>query len=305
MTDLEVAAFLATVHAGSISKAAAELYISPSALSRRIQSLEAELGYQLFIRRKGIRSVELTNAGLAFIDVASKWKQLWNEMQDIGSLNNQTLLNISVFNSIGYCVMPGFFRKFMSENPWIYLNIRTIPSLDAFRYVENGIVDLALFTDDSYIANSNMRPAYKESLVVVCQKVLGYPRQISPSDLKPSDHIYMPWNREYEAWYSRWFPSSQRPKICFNNIQLIEDLLLTNPYWAIIPASAAAKMTRNPELEIHTIKNGPPDRIVYYLLGPYQKRNASLLFLQYFDRHIRDNYSNVAESLIDLESPEF
>lgn len=304
MTDMEVEAFLAIAHAGSITKAAGELYVSQSALSRRIKSLEEELGYQLFIRNKGVRAIELTKAGTAFIESASKWKVLWSEMRDIGALNNQMILNISVINSINYCVMPGFFHKFMAENPRIDLTIRTVPSLDAFRYIENGIVDLALFSDDSYVPNVEMQPAYSEPLIMICRRELGYPENVVPDMLDVSKHIYMPWNREYESWYKRWFPSGQRVKVWFNNIQLMEEFLLTNNYWAIVPASAAYRMSVHPELSTHSIQNGPPDRIIYYLLGPYQKQEASRLFLTYFDTHLKVNYKKCVSSLIDLKALE-
>lgn len=53
MTRLEIEAFIEVVQAGSISAAAKSLYISQPALSRRIQVLESELGYQLIERKKG------------------------------------------------------------------------------------------------------------------------------------------------------------------------------------------------------------------------------------------------------------
>ena len=44
MTRTELESFLAVVQAGSLSAAAKNLYITQPALSRRIQSLEQELG---------------------------------------------------------------------------------------------------------------------------------------------------------------------------------------------------------------------------------------------------------------------
>lgn len=301
MTDIEIEAFLAIVHAGSFSKAAGELYISQSALSRRIQALEEELGYQLIIRNKGIRNVELTPSGYAFVEAATKWKLLWNEMQEIGKLNNETSLNISVINSVNAYIMPGFFHEFMVENPSVYLTIRTVRSLDSCRYVENGTVDLAIFSDDSYTPNAEMKPAYREPLLLVCRRDLGYPEEVHPGMLDVSRHLYMPWNREYEAWYRRWFKGREKPKVWFDNIHLMEEFLLLNDYWTIVPASAAHKMSRNPELSIHTIAEGPPDRIIFYQLGPYQKPEATKLFLACFDKHLKTNHKESVESLIRLE----
>ena len=63
MTEREIEAFLTIVRTGSISAAAEVLYVTQPALSRRIRALEQELGYQLFIRKKGLRNVGLTAEG--------------------------------------------------------------------------------------------------------------------------------------------------------------------------------------------------------------------------------------------------
>ena len=70
MTEREIEAFLTIVRTGSISAAAEVLYVTQPALSRRIRALEQELGYQLFIRKKGLRNVGLTAEGKAFLSLA-------------------------------------------------------------------------------------------------------------------------------------------------------------------------------------------------------------------------------------------
>ena len=68
MTFLEIEAFLKIAQCGSFSAAAEKLYITQPALGRRIRALEEELGYSLFIRNKGVRHVELTRQGRAFLE---------------------------------------------------------------------------------------------------------------------------------------------------------------------------------------------------------------------------------------------
>ena len=53
---------------GSIRKAAEQLNLTPSAMNRRIQDLEAEVGTPLFERRP--RGVKLTTAGEMFVRYA-------------------------------------------------------------------------------------------------------------------------------------------------------------------------------------------------------------------------------------------
>ena len=54
MTVSEIDAFLAVVRYGSMAEAARRLYTSQPTLSRRLHSLEEELGYALLLRNKGV-----------------------------------------------------------------------------------------------------------------------------------------------------------------------------------------------------------------------------------------------------------
>ena len=79
MTQVELSTFLAIVKYGSISLAAEKLYITQPAISRRLLSLENELGYALLERRKGKRAMELTPEGREFISVAQRWLSVWTK----------------------------------------------------------------------------------------------------------------------------------------------------------------------------------------------------------------------------------
>ena len=68
MTTQQIKYFLSLATELHFWKAAEKLFISQSTLSRQIQSLEEEIGYQLFKRDK--RNVKLTDAGIFLKD---KW----------------------------------------------------------------------------------------------------------------------------------------------------------------------------------------------------------------------------------------
>ena len=69
MVDLRLLRyFVATVDAGTITQAAADLYVAQPSLSRQIRRLEQSLGFALFDRTKS--RISLTAAGQAFLPVA-------------------------------------------------------------------------------------------------------------------------------------------------------------------------------------------------------------------------------------------
>ena len=73
MTLAEVETFLSIVATRSITRTAELLFLSQPTISHRLSSLEDELGFELIVRRKGHKTVELTPKGEEFIPVAERW----------------------------------------------------------------------------------------------------------------------------------------------------------------------------------------------------------------------------------------
>lgn len=68
LNETQIQSFLAIHRCGSFTVAASELFLTQPAITRRVQSLEAELGIELFYRENG--SVRLTHAGEVFLEEA-------------------------------------------------------------------------------------------------------------------------------------------------------------------------------------------------------------------------------------------
>lgn len=133
MTNLEVEAFLSIVKTGSITKAAESLFVTQPALSRRIKALESKLGYPLISRRKGVRTIELTDEGRAFVSVAERWKLLWREAMGISELDKNAVLNVASVDSVRTYLMSGAYRLFLQRNQGTNLSVgrftRTKPTV--------------------------------------------------------------------------------------------------------------------------------------------------------------------------------
>lgn len=85
MTDMEIETFLTVLRSGSMTAAAQALYITQPTLSARLQTLEDEVGTPLFVRGKGLRRLELTEAGTRFLPLAQRWQRLMAEMHGIAA----------------------------------------------------------------------------------------------------------------------------------------------------------------------------------------------------------------------------
>ncbi len=134
--------FIRIVDAGGIGKAAEQLGIAKSAVSRRLQELEDELGARLLSRTT--RKISLTEAGNRCYQQAKPILEAADELEQNVSANTQALsgiLRVSVPLSFGLAFFPQVMNAFCQLHPQIKIEIEFS---DAFvDLVEMGI-DVAI-----------------------------------------------------------------------------------------------------------------------------------------------------------------
>lgn len=146
---------LAVADEASFAVAAQALGISQPALSRSIQSLEAQLGVQLFERSH--RRIEPTNAGRVFLqrgrELAMQHAQLAEEMGLLRSGEHPTL-SLAVGPYVAELVAAPAIASMMMEHPQVQFRMRVEGWADAVKFVRAREVDLAVadcsqLTDDA------------------------------------------------------------------------------------------------------------------------------------------------------------
>ena len=298
MTNLEIEAFMAVIRTGSITRAAQFLYTTQSALSRRIKTLEQELGYTLMKRQKGMRSIELTPEGQAFITVAEKWRLLWEEAREISRMERHLSLNLSAVDSVSTYIMPKVYEDFLLQNPEVSVSIRTLHSQEAYGCIESGVVDIAFISDDMYVSGVETVPAFRERMLFVCAADAHYPQTVHPSQMDPTRQIRFPWNPEYDQWHRCWFDSRLKPWVLLDKMSFFEEFLFRGEDWAILPASAAYRLKAQTGLSVRPIQEGPPERLIYYLVADRPTGEPVKRFLECLDRRLRgmDGVASLLES---------
>jgi DNA-binding transcriptional LysR family regulator len=119
-----VEAFLAVAERSSFRRAAAELGVTPSAVSQAVRTLEARLGVALFTRTT--RSVGLTEAGQRFADRAGPaFKELVAAGEAARGLGQRPtgLLRLSVPRSVVPLILEPAIASFSRAYPEIELEI--------------------------------------------------------------------------------------------------------------------------------------------------------------------------------------
>lgn len=126
----------------------AKMNITQSALSRQIQSLENELGIQLFYRDK--RNVKLTPAG-KFLQ--EKWSEELTQIDSFHQLARQIHLGesgtirIAHPDSISSSVLPDFVKKISAAFPNLNLELVQLTNEAQEDYLKNYRIDLAFSRD--------------------------------------------------------------------------------------------------------------------------------------------------------------
>lgn len=150
----------------------AKMNITQSALSRQIQSLENELGVQLFYRDK--RNVKLTPAGKFLQD---KWEEEINRIDSFQQMAKQIHLGesgkirIAHPDSISSFALPAFIRKVSDAFPNLTLELIQLTNETQEHYLKNYKLDLAFSRDknssslieEKYLASENLCFAVSES----------------------------------------------------------------------------------------------------------------------------------------------
>jgi DNA-binding transcriptional LysR family regulator len=93
--------FVAAAHHLSFTRAAEELFLTQSAISRQVQALEAALGVTLFVR--GIRSLSLTPEGARLFAAAEGWLDDYARLAD--ALRAAGPRPVTVTSSIGIAAL--------------------------------------------------------------------------------------------------------------------------------------------------------------------------------------------------------
>lgn len=150
MNDLNIACFLSAVRTGNLSVTARELYITQQAVSRNIQKLEEELGFELFLRRNNAFS--LTHAGEEYF----RWLTDFNEkLFNAEQLFREKRRSSESILCIGWCSRSGLPPEleraaalFRRENPALRMEFREGGDDEVSSFLKNGLIDAAIVPEN-------------------------------------------------------------------------------------------------------------------------------------------------------------
>lgn len=173
---------------GSFSRAAEDLCISQSALSKHIVALERELGAPLLIRNS--RNVSLSPAGAQILPMAAELYELGNKIRVVAakeSRRGRHLLTLASIPVMAQYNITGVLARFQQRYPQITLEIAECEQHDLYAMLRDGRCALA-FTRLGQQPEPDMEylPFAQDHLVAVlhCNHPLAGQKTLSLSQLR-------------------------------------------------------------------------------------------------------------------------
>ncbi|QEW07547.1 LysR family transcriptional regulator [Nitrincola iocasae] len=146
LLDTEVLrTFVAIAESGSFTRAAAQVFRTPSALSMQIKRLEETLGKTLFLREA--RQVRLTPDGEVLLSYGRRLLKLNEEAVTqflLPSLCGTVRLGTS--DDIGTRILPGVLAQFARSHPATQVDVVIGRSIDMTERLDAGELDLIVIT---------------------------------------------------------------------------------------------------------------------------------------------------------------
>ena len=263
-TDMET--FWAVLEHGTLTAAANALFITQPTLTNRIQSLETEVGAQLFHRKKGVRHIELTEAGQRFLPLAYRWQALLDETRGVAETASREFLRIGAVFSSNQYILPAAYRRFLRRKLPVALWVQTLrgSGYDGAQTVARRELEMALMDGDGFFhPQLDVRPLCREETMVACSPNSPYGDVVSPKELDPANEIVVSWRKGVQDWRDHWFGLTTKPILYADSMQVVDSFLGNEMMWAIVPATAAQALEKEGKARICRCTDPPPDRMSF------------------------------------------
>lgn len=194
-------AFEAAARHLSMKEAAAELSVTPGAVSQLVRGLEARLGTQLF--RRGNRSLVLTEAGQSyFAPIRHAFRQIGEATRRLRALPNAGVLTVSAPPAFAASWLVPRLGRFRARHADVELNIATTRGLANF--TADG-VDVAIRHGLGRYPGLQCDRIASIAMIPVCSprlfESLGNSRPRFPADLLGLPLLHDAERQDWALWF--------------------------------------------------------------------------------------------------------
>ncbi|XDD55213.1 LysR substrate-binding domain-containing protein [Leptospira sp. WS4.C2] len=184
--------FLEISESGTFQKAATRLGLTQPALSKQIFLLEKELG--VTVLERGGRSVRLTHEGERFYQYSVRMKELWEEIRNGFSKENELKGNFSISagGTVSAWILPQILKQILKKRSGLSLSVREGDAKETKDAVLKGEVDLGILTGPISEPSLNVLEFLSDQIFPVAAKdhPIFLKKKISIEDLKKQSFVF-------------------------------------------------------------------------------------------------------------------
>lgn len=287
MEDLRL--FLDIRQTGTITKAAGCNFMTQSALSKRLDQLEKELGVALFERHKGKNNVLPTPAGIELTDIAQRMLNLYAQAMELREHSGRQSMTAACINSAQCYLLPSFVGMLQQKAPDLNITLEDHHTAEIIELVRARRVDIGITHSVAPYPELHSELLYDEAYrVIMLRENAPYPQGavLSPEQLEPGHEIYEYFDGHFQTWHDQWW-NRCAAKVRVNVTSTAEHYFSDCADWSIVPSSVALSL-ENRGFISYVIAPAPPRHEVYMI---YQVRDTPRS-AQIFADHAREYFCN-------------
>jgi DNA-binding transcriptional LysR family regulator len=259
----QLRSFKTVANLSSFNKAAAQLHYAQSSVSVQIQTLEEELGAQLFDRLG--KRVQLTETGTQLLQYANKILDLVDETQSAVTGEKQPMgsLTVRIPETFGIHRLPAVLKAFHSRFPKVQLNFITCALEGLAKDLRKGITDLAFLLAESINApDLEVETLGFEQVVLVAgpDHPLAVKRSVHTRDLAGATLLFSRVDCSYRKVFEQILEQEEVGRFNrfeFNSVEMIKHCVMEGMGVAVLPEIALAEEVRRKRLVILPWSEGP------------------------------------------------
>lgn len=146
MNSVQIGYFMEVAKYKNFTKAAENLFVSQSSLSKQIASLETELGFSLFTRDN--KKVVLTQKGMLMLDFCKNMKNeyevLMDKVRKIDFTEQSMSMGVQEWMDLNKLGFRNQVREMVNENPEITIEVVTGKPEELMDKLLNGALDVVI-----------------------------------------------------------------------------------------------------------------------------------------------------------------
>jgi DNA-binding transcriptional LysR family regulator len=243
--------FCDLVEIGSFSAAASQNFVTQSAVSQQIRTLEDKYGRKLLDRGRG--QVRPTDAGRVFYEASREIVKRFHEMEgQLQKLTNVVAGNVRVLtvHTVGLYELAAPVQRFLRAYPHVNLKIEYRRSSAIYEEVQRGDADLGIVAYPNRRPQLVLIPLREDRLVLICPPThpLAEHQRISIKKLAGQDFVGFERDqptRKHTDRILRRHGVEVRYKMELDNIETIKRVVEIGTGCALLPEPAVRQEVKN------------------------------------------------------------